>query len=119
VGLVLGVEMSRLARSCRDWHQLIEICALSDTLLADADGVYNAGHFNDRLLLGLKGTISEAELHRLKTRMHEGRCAKARRGDLFFTPPRGYVRGRADDIVLDEDEQVQAMDHHNSSPQQR
>jgi DNA invertase Pin-like site-specific DNA recombinase len=108
VGLVLGVEMSRLARSCRDWHQLLEICALSDTLLADADAVYNASHFNDRLLLGLKGTISEAELHILKARMHEGRRAKARRGELFFVPPRGYMRGRAGDIVLDEDEQVRA-----------
>ena len=73
VGLVLGVEMSRLARSCRDWHQLLEICALFDTLIADTDGVYDAGDFNDRLLLGLKGTISEAELHVLKTRMLEGR----------------------------------------------
>jgi len=60
VGLVLGVEMSRLARSCRDWHQLLEICALFDTLIADTDGVYDAGGFNDRLLLGLKGTMSEA-----------------------------------------------------------
>jgi DNA invertase Pin-like site-specific DNA recombinase len=61
--------MSRLARSCRDWHQLLEICALFDTLIADADRVYDAGLFNDRLLLGLKGTMSEAELHILKARM--------------------------------------------------
>ena len=108
VGLVLGVEMSRLARSCRDWHQLLEICALFDTLIADTDGVYDAGGFNDRLLLGLKGTISEAELHVLKTRMLEGRRAKAQRGELFFNLPRGYVRGRADEIVFDSDEQVQA-----------
>lgn len=60
VGLVLGVEMSRLARSCRDWHQLLEICALFDTLIADVDGVYDPGNYNDRLLLGLKGTMSEA-----------------------------------------------------------
>ena len=66
VGLVLGVEMSRLARSNRDWHQLLEICALFDTLIADVDGVYDPAHFNDRLLLGLKGTMSEAELHILK-----------------------------------------------------
>ena len=58
VGLVLGIEMSRLARSCRDWHQLLEICALFDTLIADTDGMYDAGLFNDRLLLGLKGTMS-------------------------------------------------------------
>jgi DNA invertase Pin-like site-specific DNA recombinase len=69
VGLVLGVEMSRLARSCRDWHQLLEICALFDTLIADADGVYDPANYNDRLLLGLKGTMSEAELHILKARM--------------------------------------------------
>ena len=107
VGLVLGVEMSRLARSCRDWHQLLEICALFDTLIADTDGVYDAGGFNDRLLLGLKGTMSEAELHMLKTRMLEGRRAKAQRGELFFNLPRGYVRSRAGEIVFDSDEQVQ------------
>ena len=78
VGIVLGVEMSRLARSCRDWHQLLEICALFDTLIADADGVYDPANYNDRLLLGLKGTMSEAELHILKARMLEGRRAKAR-----------------------------------------
>ena len=82
VGLVLGVEMSRLARSCRDWHQLLEICTLFDTLIADTDGVYDPAQFNDRLLLGLKGTMSEAELHILKARMLEGRRAKARRGEL-------------------------------------
>src|SRR5271163_5020284 len=68
VGLVLGIGMSRLARSCRDWHQLLEICALFDTLIADADGVYDPAHYNDPLLLGLKGTMSEAELHILKAR---------------------------------------------------
>jgi hypothetical protein len=82
IGLVLGIEMSRLARSCRDWHQLLEICALCDTLIADADGIYDPASHNDRLLLGLKGTMSEAELHILKARMHEGRLAKARRGEL-------------------------------------
>src|SRR3954453_3260600 len=109
VGLTLGIEVSRLARSCRDWHQLLEICALFDTLIADADGVYNASDFNDRLLLGLKGTMSEAELHILKARMHEGRRAKAQRGELFFNLPRGYVRGQSDNIVFDSDEQVQAV----------
>lgn len=109
VGLVLGVEMSRLARSCRDWHQLLEICALFDTLIADSDGVYDAGCFNDRLLLGLKGTMSEAELHILKARMLEGRRAKAQRGELLFNLPRGYVRGPTGKIVLDSDEQVQAV----------
>src|SRR4051812_15486122 len=89
VGLVLGVEMLRLARSCRDWYQLLEICALSDALLADVDGAYSANDFNDRLLLGLKGTMSEAELHILKARMLEGRRAKAQRGELRFHLPRG------------------------------
>ena len=86
VGIVLGVEMSRLARSCRDWHQLLEMCSLFDTLIADSEGVYDAGNFNDRLLLGLKGTMSEAELYIIKARMLEGRsgasfsqCTVARR----------------------------------------
>jgi DNA invertase Pin-like site-specific DNA recombinase len=108
VGLVLGVEMSRLARSCRDWHQLLEICAVFDTLLADTDGVYDPGSYNDRLLLGLKGTMSEAELHLLKGRLLAGRRAKAERGELFFNLPRGYVRTPAGAIALDPDEQVQA-----------
>jgi DNA invertase Pin-like site-specific DNA recombinase len=73
VGLVFGIEMSRLARSCRDWHQLLEICALAGILIADTDGVYDPRNYNDRLLLGLKGTMSEAELHLLKNRMDEGK----------------------------------------------
>jgi DNA invertase Pin-like site-specific DNA recombinase len=108
VGMVLGVEMSRLARSCRDWHQLLEICALFDTLIADSEGVYDAGNFNDRLLLGLKGTMSEAELHILKARMLEGRRAKARRGELGKTLPMGYLRRPSGEIALDPDEQAQA-----------
>ena len=108
VGMVLGVEMSRLARSCRDWHQLLEICALFDTLIADADGVYDAGNFNDRLLLGLKGTMSEAELHLLKARMLEGKRAKARRGELGMRLPIGYVRRLSGEVALDPDEQAQA-----------
>src|ERR1043165_4008569 len=104
VGLVLGIEMSRLARSCRDWHQLLEICAVFDTLLADTDGVYDPGFYNDRLLLGLKGTMSEAELHLLKGRMLAGRRAKAERGELLFNLPRGYVRTPAGTIASDPDE---------------
>ena len=69
VGIVLGLEVSRLARSSTDWHRLLEICALTDTLILDEDGVYEPGHFNDRLLLGLKGTMSEAELHVLHARL--------------------------------------------------
>lgn len=108
VGMVLGVEMSRLARSCRDWHQLLEICALFDTLIADSEGVYDAGNFNDRLLLGLKGTMSEAELHILKARMLEGRRAKARRGELGKPLPMGYLHHPSGEVVLDPDEQAQA-----------
>jgi DNA invertase Pin-like site-specific DNA recombinase len=80
VGLVLGIEMSRLARSGADWYQLLELCALSGALLADADGIYDPVDYNDRLLLGLKGTMSEAELHLLKQRMLAGKQAKARGG---------------------------------------
>jgi excisionase family DNA binding protein len=108
VGLVLGVEMSRLARSNRDWHQLLEICALFDTLIADTDGVYDPAQFNDRLLLGLKGTMSEAELHILKARMLEGRRAKARRGELGKPVPMGYMRRPSGEVALDPDEQAQA-----------
>lgn len=108
VGLVLGVEMSRLARSCRDWHQLLEICALFDTLIADADGVYDPANYNDRLLLGLKGTMSEAELHILKARMLAGRKAKARRGELGKSVPIGYVRRPSGEVAFDPDEQAQA-----------
>jgi len=107
VGLVLGVEMSRLARSCRDWHQLLEICALFDTLIADVDGVYDPSNFNDRLLLGLKGTMSEAELHILKARMLAGRRAKAQRGELGKPLPMGYVRRPSGEVAFDPDEQAQ------------
>ena len=92
VGLVLGIEMSRLARSCRDWHQLLELCALFGTLLGDADGVYDPRDYNDRLLLGLKGTMSEAELHILRGRLEAGKRNKALRGELFTHAPIGYVR---------------------------
>ena len=107
VGLILGVEMSRLARSNKDWHQLLELCALFRTLIADLDGIYDPAQYNDRLLLGLKGTMSEAELHVLKQRMYQGRLSKARRGELSFALPTGYVWGPDGDIVLDPDEQVQ------------
>ena len=107
VGLVLGIEVSRLARSCRDWHQLLEMCALFDTLIGDADGIYDPGTYNDRLLLGLKGTMSEAELHILKARMHEGRRAKARRGELIMGLPRGYVLKPSGEVAFDPDEGVQ------------
>ena len=111
VGIILGIEMSRLARSCKDWHQLLEICALFRTLIADLDGIYDPSQYNDRLLLGLKGTMSEAELHILKQRhpkgTRQGRLNKARRGDLRFALPVGYVWSEDDGICLDPDEQVQ------------
>ena len=109
VGLVLGIEISRLARSCRDWHQLLEMCALFDTLIGDADGIYDPSTYNDRLLLGLKGTMSEAELHILKCRMHEGRRAKAERGDLVLGLPRGFVLKLSGEIALDPDEGVRQV----------
>jgi DNA invertase Pin-like site-specific DNA recombinase len=92
VGLVLGIEMSRLARCSKDWHQLLEICALFGTLIADLDGIYDPSQYNDRLLLGLKGTMSEAELHMIKQRMLQGKRNKAQRGELGFHVPIGYVR---------------------------
>jgi DNA invertase Pin-like site-specific DNA recombinase len=107
VGLVLGVEMSRLARSSKDWHQLLEICALFGTLIADLDGIYDPSQYNDRLLLGLKGTMSEAELHILKQRMYQGTLQKARRGALSFALPIGYVHNASGEVVYDPDAQVQ------------
>jgi DNA invertase Pin-like site-specific DNA recombinase len=109
IGLVLGIEVSRLARSCRDWHQLLEMCALFDTLIGDADGIYDPSLYNDRLLLGLKGTMSEAEIHILKARMLEGRRAKAQRGELVLGLPRGYVLKPSGEVALDPDEEVQAI----------
>ncbi len=109
VGLILGLEMSRLARSCKDWHQLLELCAIFRTLLADQDGLYDPTEFNDRLLLGLKGTMSEAELHILKGRMYQGRMNKARRGELLVHAPIGYVQAPEGGFVFDPDEQAQAV----------
>lgn len=109
VGLILGVEMSRLARSSKDWHQLLEICALFGTLIGDLDGIYDPGQYNDRLLLGLKGTMSEAELHILKQRMVQGKRNKALRGELQFHVPIGYVRRPCGEVQFDPDEQVQQV----------
>src|ERR1700693_1549409 len=108
-GVVMGLEVSRLARNCADWHRLLEICALSDTLILDEDGIYDPSHFNDRLLLGLKGTMSEAELHLLRARLLGGQLNKARRGELWIRPPLGYAFDpRTQSLVLDPDEQIQA-----------
>jgi DNA invertase Pin-like site-specific DNA recombinase len=106
-GIVLGLEVSRLARNSTDWHRLLEICALADTLILDEDGVYDPSHFNDRLLLGLKGTMSEAELHVLRARLQGGILNKARRGELECPLPVGFLYNAQHQPVLDPDKQVQ------------
>ena len=108
VGIVLGLEVSRLARNSTDWHRLLELCALSDTLILDEDGLYDPAHFNDRLLLGLKGTMSEAELHVLKARLRGGILSRARRGELKQMVPVGFVHDAQERVILDPDAQVQA-----------
>jgi DNA invertase Pin-like site-specific DNA recombinase len=107
VGAVLSLEASRLARSCSDWYRLIEICSLTNTLVIDEDGVYDPTQYNDRLLLGIKGTMSEAELHWIRSRLLGGKQEKAQSGQLRFRPPTGLVHDPAGRIVLDPDEQVQ------------
>ena len=111
-GIVLGLEVSRLARNSSDWHRLLEICALSQTLILDEDGVYDPCTFNDRLLLGLKGTMSEAELHVLHARLRGGILNKARRGELQSPLPIGFVYNAQGQVALDPDAQVQATLHH-------
>ncbi len=107
VGIVFGIEMSRLARSCTDWYHLLELCGLFRCLLADQDGIYDPTIYNDRLLLGLKGTMSEAELHVLKCRLYSGKLNKAQKGKLFGHVPSGYIRQPNGDVTFDPDEQVQ------------
>jgi DNA invertase Pin-like site-specific DNA recombinase len=106
-GIVLGLEVSRLARNSTDWHRLLEICALTDTLILDEDGIYDPAHFNDRLLLGLKGTMSEAELHVLRARLRGGILNKARRGELRCRLPVGLLHDSDGRVVLDPDKQIQ------------
>lgn len=107
-GIVLGLEVSRLARNSTDWHRLMELCALSDTLILDEDGLYDCNDFNDRLILGMKGTISEVELHYIRARLRGGILNKARRGELMSPLPVGLVYDDAARVQLDPDEQVQA-----------
>jgi DNA invertase Pin-like site-specific DNA recombinase len=106
VGVVLALEASRLARSSVDWHRLVEICVIAKTLLADESAVYDPRDPNDRLLLGVKGTLSEAELMTLRCRMHDGRWSKARRGELTGALPVGYARTECGAVVLHPDRQV-------------
>ncbi len=123
VGAVLSLEVSRLARSCSDWYRLLEICALTDTLVIDEEAVYDPGQYNDRLLLGFKGTMSEAELHWLRQRLQGGKLTKAQKGVLRFRLPIGLVYDPVDQVVLDPDEAVQEavrlvftlFEHHGSA----
>jgi DNA invertase Pin-like site-specific DNA recombinase len=107
-GLVMGLEVSRLARNSADWHRLLELCSLAGALILDEDGIYDPSCFNDRLLLGLKGTMSEAELHFLKARMRGGVINKARRGELEIPPPIGLVYRDDGVLILDPDAEIQA-----------
>jgi DNA invertase Pin-like site-specific DNA recombinase len=106
-GIVLGLEVSRLARNSTDWHRLLEICALTDTLILDEDGLYDPRHFNDRLLLGLKGAMSEAELHVIRARLQGGILNKARRGELQCPLPVGLIYDGEGRPIFDPDKQVQ------------
>jgi DNA invertase Pin-like site-specific DNA recombinase len=105
-GIVMGLEVSRLARNNADWHRLLEICALADTLILDEDGVYDPASFNDRLLLGLKGTMSEAELHVIKARLRGGILNKVRRGEYRCVLPTGFGYHESGTVVLDPDSQI-------------
>ena len=110
-GAVLSLEASRLARCCSDWYRLIEICGLTDTLVVDEDGVYDPTQYNDRLVLGIKGTMSAAELHWIRSRLLGAKLKKAETGQLRYRPPTGLVYDPAGQLVLDPDEQVQQAVH--------
>jgi DNA invertase Pin-like site-specific DNA recombinase len=110
-GIVMGLEVSRLARNCSDWHRLIEMCALTDTLILDEDGLYDPVEFNDRLLLGLKGAMSEAEIHLLSTRLRGALMNKARRGELRTRLPVGLTYDAHGQVALEPDKQVQESIH--------
>ena len=109
VGLILGIEMSRIARNNKDWHNLLEMCAIFGTILADEDGVYDPQDTNDRLLLGLKGTISEFELVTMRNRLERGRLHKAQRGELFHRVPTGYVKLSTERVEFDPDERAREV----------
>jgi DNA invertase Pin-like site-specific DNA recombinase len=111
-GIVLGLECSRLARNSADWHQLLELCGLTGTLICDEDGLYDPRDFNDRLVLGMKGQISEAELHFIKARLRGGQLSKARRGELITPLPVGLAYDAAGHVILDPDTAVRgALEH--------
>jgi DNA invertase Pin-like site-specific DNA recombinase len=108
VGIVIGLEMSRLARNSKDWHDLFEVCAIFGTLIADEDGVYDPQIPNDRLILGMKGIISEMELHTMRIRLERGRMNKAQRGEMFHSAPVGYVMNVHGVVEKDPDERAQS-----------
>src|SRR5262252_8435828 len=107
IGIILSIEVTRLARNCSDWYPLLDVCGHRRCLIADRDGVYDPGTPNGRLLLGLKGTISELELHTIKSRMITGRMAKAERGDLVVQLPAGLVRDPSGVVTKDPNLEVQ------------
>ena len=109
VGLVLALELNRLSRSSKDWHHLVEVCAVFNTLLGDQDGIYDAADSNDRLLLGMKGAMGEFELITLRNRLERGRDNKAARGDLFLHLPIGYVKSPSGEVTQDPDEQARGV----------
>ena len=111
-GIVLGLECSRLARNSADWHQLLELCAMTGTLICDEDGLYDPRSFNDRLLLGLKGTMAESELHFIQARLRGGQLSKARRGELIMPLPAGLVYDAAGHVILDPDTAIQGALKH-------
>jgi DNA invertase Pin-like site-specific DNA recombinase len=108
VGLVLGLELSRLSRSSKDWYHLLELCAVFGTLLADQDGIYDANDTNDRLVLGLKGTMSEVELSTMRNRLERGKLHKAQRGELIMEVPCGYLKLPTGEVIQEPDEQARA-----------
>lgn len=106
IGAIFALEASRLARSNQDWHRLLELCAITGTLVIDEDGCYDPAEFNDSLVLGMKGTFAQAELHIIRARLHGGKLNKASRGELRFPLPVGFVF-EGDKIALDPDQEVQ------------
>jgi hypothetical protein len=111
-GLILALEVSRLARCSADWHRLLELCVPTGTLIADQDGIYAPSEFNHRLLLGLRGTMSEAELHLIRARLDGGLRDKAARGELRLHQPVGFDRDERGQVVLSPDEQVRTAIEH-------
>lgn len=107
-GLVISLDASRLARNNRDWHQLLELCSLFGVLIADGERLYDPCAYHDRLLLGLSGIMSEAELHQIRLRLHQGERQKAGRGELRLPLPAGLAYSRSGAIILNPDEEVQA-----------